>query len=141
MGLATPIQLNRSSRDTGQNMFLRQLEMVQTSRPSHVSLFTCQGIATLLFIFVYIHPRGNIAMSTEPISRHINKLNSISPLSYRQTLKTFHQYVSCPTRMNKTINSCCSSKPAAYASVTLCITTESAGHDCVLVASIQISLP
>ena len=68
----------------------------------------------LLFTLVYIHPRANASRAIEHITDNIHKLDSISPdapkfiladfnhCSLNKTLKTYHQYVTCPTRFNKT---------------------------------------
>ena len=79
--------------------------------------------------FVYILPSANPARATELISRHINKLDSVSldvpkfvlggfnHCRVNSILKSFHQYVTCPTPRKRTIDLCYSSVPAAYSIV------------------------
>ena len=70
----------------------------------------------LFFTLVYIHPRANTSRAIEHTTGNIYKLDSIFPdapkfilgdfnhCTLNKTLKTYHQYVTCPTRFNKTIN-------------------------------------
>ena len=101
----------------------------------------------LFFTLVYNHPRANAARAAELISNHINKLDSISQDAPKfvlgdfnhclldKTLKTFHQYVTCPIHLNKTIDLCYGSVPAAYTSIALPL-IGSADHNCVLLAPV-----
>ena len=66
----------------------------------------------LFFSLVYIHSRANALRAIEHITDNIRKLDSISPdapkfipgdfnhCSLNKTLKTYHQYVTCPTHFN-----------------------------------------
>ena len=101
----------------------------------------------LFFTLVYIHPHANAARAAELISNHINKLDSISPDAPKfvlgdfnhclldKPLKTFHQYVTCPTRLNNTIDLCYGSVPAAYMSIAL-PPIGSADHNWALLAPV-----
>ena len=72
----------------------------------------------LFFTLVFSHPHANALRAIEHITDNIHKLDSISPdapkfilgdfnnCSLNKTLKTYHQYVTCPTCFNKTIDLC-----------------------------------
>ena len=80
---------------------------------------------------VYIHPGANASRAIEHITDNIHKLDSISPdapkfilwdfnhCSLNKTLKTYHQYVTCPTPFNKTIDLCFGTVPGVYMSLAL----------------------
>lgn len=65
----------------------------------------------LFITTVYIHPKADSVSASSTIFDVVQRLQSISPdapnfvlgdfnhVSLKQTLKTFHQYVSCPTRL------------------------------------------
>ena len=65
---------------------------------------------------VYIHPRANEKNACDLIHQVTQKLQAISPdaphiilgdmnhCTLKTTLRDFHQYVTCPTRHNKTID-------------------------------------
>ena len=96
---------------------------------------------------MYIHPRANASRAIEHITDNIHKLDSISPdapkfilgdfnhCSLNKTLKTYHQYVTCPTRFNKTIDSCFGTVPGAYTSLAL-PPLGSADHNSVLLVPV-----
>lgn len=91
---------------------------------------------------VYIQPKANPASATCTVFDVVQKLQSISPeapnfilgdfnhVSLKQTLKTFHQYVSCSTRRGKTLDLCYGSVRGAYKSVPLA-PLGSSDHNCV----------
>ena len=101
----------------------------------------------LLFTLVYIHPRANASRAIEHITDNIHKLDSISPDAPKfilgdfnhcflnKTLKTYHQYVTCPIRFDKTIDSCFGTVPGAYTSLAL-PPLGSADHNSVLLAPV-----
>ena len=78
---------------------------------------------------VYIHPRANVEVAANTISRVIQSLQSNSPdapniilgdfnrCNLKKTLNSFYQYVNCPTRYEKTLDLCYGSIKGAYRSV------------------------
>ena len=92
-----------------------------------------------------VHPRANASRAIEHITDNSHKRVSVSPdapkfilgdfnhCSLNKTLKTYHQYVTCPTRFNKTIDSCFGTVPGAYTSRAL-PPFGSADHNSVLLA-------
>ena len=91
---------------------------------------------------VYIHPRANATSASSTIFDLVQKLQSISPdapnfilgdfnhVTLKKTLTNFYQYVSCPTRRDKTLDLCYGSVKEAYKSVPL-PPLGSADHNCV----------
>ncbi|KAM3624257.1 uncharacterized protein V6R79_021176 [Siganus canaliculatus] len=85
----------------------------------------------LFFILVYIHPRAKPTTATDHIRSTLNKLEQLSPDSPKfilgdfnhcdpgRALKGFTQYVTCTTRLEKTLDRCYGSVPDAYKPVTL----------------------
>lgn len=85
-----------------------------------------------LFITVaYIHPKANATSACKTVSDVVHKLQSISPdapifvlgdfnhVSLKNTLPSLHQYVTCPTRRDKTLDLCYGSVKDAYKSLPL----------------------
>ncbi len=62
-------------------------------------------------------------------------LGTYNHCSLNKTLKTYHQYVTCPTRFNKTVDSCFGTVPGAYTSLAL-PPLGSADHNSVLLAPV-----
>ncbi|KAJ4918957.1 hypothetical protein JOQ06_010009, partial [Pogonophryne albipinna] len=86
----------------------------------------------LFFTIVYIHPRANASAATQLIEEVTNRLDSLSPeaptfilgdfnhCQVHKTLKTYEQYVTCPTTLNKsTIDLCYGTAPGAFKSLTM----------------------
>lgn len=85
----------------------------------------------LFFILVYIHPRTNPTTAIDHIKSTLNKLEQTSPdfpkfilgdfkhCTPGKSLKGFDQYISCTTRLGKTLDRCYGSVPDAYRSVAL----------------------
>lgn len=83
----------------------------------------------LFVTIVYIHPKANAEAAANTIIRVVQRLRSISPdapniilgdfnhCNLNKTLTSFYQYVSCPTRLNKTLDLCYGSIKGAYKSV------------------------
>jgi len=77
---------------------------------------------------VYIHPKADAKSAADIIFKTVNKLQSISPgapnfilgdfnhCNLKKTLSSFYQYVTCPTRRNKTLDLCYGSIKGAYTS-------------------------
>lgn len=79
---------------------------------------------------VYIHPKANAKNAVATIHKVTQKLKSLSPDSpclilgdfnhcNLKSLSNFYQYISCPTRLTKTIDLCYGSVKGAYKSVSL----------------------
>ena len=62
-------------------------------------------------------------------------LGNFNHCTLNKTLKTYHQYVTCPTRFNETIDSCFGTVPGAYTSLAL-PPLGSADHSSVLLAPV-----
>lgn len=86
----------------------------------------------LFFTIVYIHPQANTSAATQLIEEVTNRLDSLSPdaptfilgdcnhCQVHNTLKTYEQYVTCPTTLNKsTIDLCYGTVPGAFKSLTM----------------------
>lgn len=92
---------------------------------------------------VFIHPRANEVNAAETLGSVVHWLQSISPdapgdfnkCSMRQCLRNFYQYVSCPTRHNKTLDHCYGSIKGAYKSVVQ-PPVGSVGHNTVLLVPV-----
>ena len=99
----------------------------------------------LFFTLVYIHPRARHSTAIEQMCNTMQKLDSICPdapkfilgdfnhCTLDQRLKMYHQYVTCLTRLNKTIDLCYGTIPSAYKSYAL-PPLGSADHNTVLLA-------
>ena len=142
-------------------MFLCQQKVVQHGLCSRSTLPPDTGLLSislrsfylprefpqLFFTLVYIHPRADASRAIEQNTGNIHKLDSISPdapkfilgdfnhCSLNTTLKTYHQYVTCPTRFNKTIDLCFVTVPGVYTSLAL-PPLGSADHNSVLPAPV-----
>ncbi len=80
----------------------------------------------LFFILVYIHPKAKSSAASEHIMSTLNRFELISPDSPKfvlgdfnhcsadNFLKGFYQYVTCSTRMGKTLDKCYGTVPNAY---------------------------
>ena len=78
-----------------------------------------------LFTLVYMHPHANVSKAAEILTSIIYRLDSLSPdapklifgdfyqFKMGKTLKTYHQYVTCATRHNKTLDLCFGTVPEA----------------------------
>ena len=83
----------------------------------------------LFVTVVYVHPRANVdrvAQNICDVTQKLDALSADSPkfilgdfnqCSFKQSLPTYHQYITCPTRMNRTIHLCYGSVPNAYRSI------------------------
>lgn len=91
---------------------------------------------------VYVHPKANEENASELISQSVHKLQSLSPdapnlvlgdfnhCSLDKSLRSFYQYVSCPTRKNRILDKCYGSIKNAYKSISF-PPLGSADHNCV----------
>ncbi len=82
----------------------------------------------LFITVVYIHPRAHAPSACKTVYDVVQKLQSISPdapafilgdfnhVSLKKTVPNFHQYVTCPTRRDKTLDLCYGSVKEAYKS-------------------------
>ena len=79
---------------------------------------------------VYIHPKANASNGVSTIHKITHKLQSLCPDApcfilgdfnhcELKSMKNFYQYISCPTRLNKTIDLCYGSIKGAYKAVAL----------------------
>ncbi len=96
-------------------------------------------------ILVYIRPRANAAKATEYITSTLNKLEQLAPDSPKfilgdfnhcspdKSLKGFQQYITCTTRLGKTLDKCYGSVPDAYRALPL-PPLGSADHHTILLA-------
>lgn len=85
----------------------------------------------IFVMVVYIHPRANVDNASETILQSTQRLQAISPgapvlilvnfnhCSLQKTLRDFDQYVKCPTRLNKMLDSCYGSIKGAYKALPL----------------------
>lgn len=92
---------------------------------------------------VYIHPKANHGSASSILFDVVQKLQNISPeapnfilgdfnhVVLKKSLTNFFQYVTCPTRQNKTLDLCYGTVKGAYKSVPL-PALGSADHNCVL---------
>lgn len=96
---------------------------------------------------VYIHPKADAVAAANTIFEVEQKLQSISPeapnfilgdfnhVSLKKVLSHYQQYVTCPTRRNKTLDMCYGSVKDAYKSLLL-PPLGSADHSCVFLLPI-----
>ncbi len=80
---------------------------------------------------VYIHPKANESDAAETLSHVVHRLQAMSPdapniilgdfnnCTLSKSLRNFYQYVTCPTRYNKTLDLCFGSVKGAYKSLPL----------------------
>ncbi len=99
----------------------------------------------LFVILVYIRPRANAAKATERITSTLNKLEQLAPDSPKfilgdfnhcspdKSLKGFQQYITCTTRLGKTLDKCYGSIPDAYRALPF-PPLSSADHHTILLA-------
>ena len=85
----------------------------------------------LFITVVYIHPRAHAPSACKTVYDVVQKLQSISPeapafilgdfnhVSLKKSVPYFHQYVTCPTRRDKTLDLCYGSVKEAYKSLPL----------------------
>lgn len=86
----------------------------------------------LFYTLVYIHPRADASAASQLIADVTHRLDTISPGSPKfilgdfnhctlsKTLRTYEQYVTCPTTLrNTTLDLCYGSVTGAYKSLTL----------------------
>lgn len=91
---------------------------------------------------VYIHPKADAVSAASTIFEVVQKLQSISPeapslllgdfnhVSLKKTLPHYYQYVTCPTRRNKTLDLCYGTVKDTFKSLPL-PPLGSADHNCV----------
>ena len=96
---------------------------------------------------MYIHPCANASREAEILSSSIHRLDSLSPDALKfilgdfnqfktdKTLKNYHQYVTCATRHNRTLDLCFGTVPGAYRSTAL-PPLGTADHNSVLLAPV-----
>ena len=107
---------------------LPDIELLSVSvRPFYLP----REIPQIFVTVVYIHPEAIVNNASDTIFRVIQRLQSISPdapnlivgdfnsCTLNKTLTGFYQYVTCPTRRNRTIDLCYGSIKGAYKSVAL----------------------
>ncbi|XDV11016.1 hypothetical protein PO909_000083 [Leuciscus waleckii] len=120
-GFGVPVRLDRDESVTGMS----------------------QGEFPQIFVtVVYIHPRANADKASESILKVTQKLQEISPeapvfvlgdfnhCSLKKCLRDFSQYVTCPTRQNKSLDLCYGSIKGAYKALPL-PPLGGADHNCV----------
>ena len=85
--------------------------------------------STIYAVLVYVPPSANYTVAAETITQHMNELDHLSPsapklllgdfngCSLRSYIPTYKQYVTCPTRGNKTIDLCYCNIKNAYKSL------------------------
>lgn len=96
----------------------------------------------LFITIVYIHPKANAASASSTVFDVIQKLQSISPdapnfvlgdfnhVKMNKTFPSFYQYVSSPTRRDRTLDLCYGSVKDAFKSLPLPPLGNS-DHNCV----------
>ncbi|XP_040915374.1 NACHT, LRR and PYD domains-containing protein 3-like [Toxotes jaculatrix] len=87
----------------------------------------------LFFILVYIHPRLELVSPDSP--KFI--LGDFNHSTVDKSLKGFQQYITCTTRLKKTLDKCYGSIPNAYKSIAL-PPLGSADHHTILLAPVYI---
>ena len=92
-------------------------------------LYLPREFPQLFVTVVYIHPKANVNRAAQHICDVTQKLDSLSPdapkfvlgdfnqCKPKKCLPTYHQYVTCPTCMDRTIDLCYGSVPNAYRSI------------------------
>ncbi len=103
----------------------------------------CILIIPQLFVtVVYIHPKANENDAAETLLHVMHKLQSLSPdapniilgdfnnCTLSKTFRNFYQYLTCPTRYNKTMDLCFGSVKGAYKSLLL-PPQSTADHNCM----------
>ena len=92
-------------------------------------LYLPREFPQLFVTVVYIHPKANVDRAAQHICDVTQKLDSLSPdapkfvlgdfnqCKLNKCLPTYQQYVTCPTRMDRTIDLCYGSVPNAYRSI------------------------
>lgn len=84
----------------------------------------------IFLIVAYIHPKANAKNGVTTIQKVTQKLQSLSPDApcfvrgdfnhcNLNSMNTFYQHVSCPTRLNKTTDLCYGTVKGAYKSIAL----------------------
>jgi hypothetical protein len=104
------------------------VELLSVSlRPFHLP----RKFPQIFITVVYIHPRAHAPSSCKTVYDLVQKLQSISPdapafvmgdfnhVSLKKSVPNFHQYISCPTRRDKTLDMCFGSVKESYKSFLL----------------------
>lgn len=112
----------------------------------------CPEFSQIFVTVVYIHPRANVDKASESILQVTQELQSICPdapvfilgdfnhCCLKQTLKNFYQYVTCSSRLDKTLDLCYGSVKGASNSIPL-PPLGGADHNCVhLIPSYRTAL-
>lgn len=101
----------------------KDIELSVSLRPFYLP----REFPQLFFTVVFIHPRANSTSERRVIADVTHRLDSLSPdapkfilgdfnnCDLTKTLKTYNQYVTCPTTQNNTkLDLCYGTIPAAY---------------------------
>lgn len=108
-----------------ERLCLPDIELLSVSlRPDYLP----REFPQIFVIVVYIHPKADAKAAADIVFKTVNKLQSISPVApnfilgdfnhcnLKKTLNSFYQYVTCPTRRDKTLDLCYGSIKGAYTS-------------------------
>ncbi len=128
-----------SSETVRERICTKDADILSVSlRPFHLP----REFPQLFVTTVYIHPRANVDSACSSIFEVVQKLLSISPdapnfimgdfnhVSLKKTLRNFYQYVTCPTRRDRTLDLCYGLEKDAYKSLPLAPLGR-ADHNCV----------
>lgn len=111
-----------------ESLCTKDMELLTVSlRPHYLPWEFPQVFVTV----VYIHPNANESDAAETLSNVTHRLQSLSPdapniilgdfnnCTLSKSLRNFYQYVTCPTRYNKTLDLCFRSVKGLYKSIPL----------------------
>lgn len=117
-----------TSAKVRESLFTPDVELLSVSlRPFYLP----RGFPQIFITTVYIPPKANPTSSISTIVDVVQNVQNISPeaphfvlgdfnhVSLKKSLKTFYQYVTCPTRREKTLDLCYGTIKAAFKSVKL----------------------
>ncbi|KAK0134267.1 hypothetical protein N1851_030177 [Merluccius polli] len=149
-GFGSAVRLDRDATTTGKCTGGGRENLHGRCRNAYGGITSLTSVGKLpcefpqLFVtLVYIHPKANSNNACEIISQVTQSLQILGDMnncSLSKTLRDFHQYVTCPTRQNKTLDLCYCSVKNAFKSIPL-PPLGSSDHNCVhLIHSYQTAL-
>ncbi|KAE8297833.1 hypothetical protein D5F01_LYC02304 [Larimichthys crocea] len=148
-GFGVPIRLDRDADVTGKShgggvclyvneRWCRNITVRETVCTADIELLSVsvrpfylpREFPQIFLTVVYIHPKANVDNAVSAIHKVTHKLQSLCPDAPcfilgdfnhcdLKSMNNFYQYISCPTRLNKTIDLCYGSIKGAYKAVAL----------------------